>query len=303
MSASERGATTIADRATAKIARQAAAEATAAIGGHVARSAASTAGRSAAVTVRVDLPLSAPADTDLMGRLHDHLTSRTGLLTGLAITPARIRIRRLTPGAPTSRPREGQLTPVGARRPWSGRRLPAIGVAAAVAALSVLLLWAVLQQHVPGISTPPWQVMPGTEGARLRPLMYPAVVLAALTGGWLIVLALTPGHRSLLALGCPAPVRAVTTRTHAARLMRACVSDIPGLRVRAVRFTRRQVTVRAEAAFGSPQELREQTIESIERALRSMALERKPRVRVALRDIRDPRTDAVRCLAQGDADA
>ncbi|MFC9730818.1 DUF6286 domain-containing protein [Streptomyces roseolus] len=304
MNAAERGVTTVADRVTAKIARQAAAEATAPVGGHVLGSAATTRGRRVEVTVEVDLPLSAPADTVRMVHLRDRLTGRTRDLTGLAVTPARLRVRRLHPLAARPLPQVKEQGPTTAGRPWSSRRTAAAGAALAVGVLSALTLWSALPEHLPGIAASPWgQVRQGMTVSGGRSLVRPAAWAAAAAGGWLIFLALTPGHRRLLPLNCPRPGQAVISRTHAARLVRAAVTEVPGLRVRSVRFTPRKVTVRAEAAYGAPHDIRGTTTATIERALRSTALRRAPEVRLVLRPAQDPRTASVRSPAREDGNA
>ncbi|MGP3690956.1 DUF6286 domain-containing protein [Streptomyces sp. IBSNAI002] len=304
MSAAERGVTIVADRVAAKIARQAAAEVTVPVGGRVLRSTASRTGRSVEVTVEVEVPLPTPGSPGQMAHLRHHLTERTRHLTGLAIAPAGIRVRKLTHDPTCPKPEAGERAPSTARRPWSQRRPAATALAATVAALSVLLLWAVLQQHFPGIAAPPVkQVKELTQQFANRSLVRPVAVVAAAAGAWLIFLALTPGHRRMLALGCPPQARAQTTRTHAARLVRAAIADVPGLRVRRVRFTPRKVTVRAEATFGTLLDLRNATTEAIARTLETLALARPPKVRLALHDTRNTHAAATGRPAQECADA
>ncbi|MFE6225935.1 MULTISPECIES: DUF6286 domain-containing protein [unclassified Streptomyces] len=321
MNPAERGVTTVADRVTAKIARQAAAEAAAPAGGHVLRSAAATRGRRAEVTVEVDLPLSAPADTGWMAHLHEHLTERTRQLTGLAVDTAHLRVRRLSPAIPSPTPHPDRnpepspsldpppdsaerRPPVPVGRPWSSRRAAATGAASAVAVVSALTVWTALHAHLPGIAAPPWEgagQWPAVPGGRT--LRRPAAWAAVIAGGWLILLALTPGHRRLLPLRCPGPAQAVVSRRHAARLIRAAVAEVPGVRVRAVRCTLRRVTVRAEAAYGAPHDLRDAATGTIERAVRNLALGRTPTVRLVLRTADVPYPTPAGQPAREDADA
>ncbi|MFE3581218.1 DUF6286 domain-containing Asp23/Gls24 family envelope stress response protein [Streptomyces vinaceus] len=304
MNPGDRGVTTVTDRVTAKIARQAAAEATLPAGGHVLKSAATTRGSRVDVTVEVDLPVSAPADTGRMVHIHDHLTSRTRHLTGLAIAPAHLRIRTLGPLTASPQPDIPHQLPVTIRRPWSSRRTAATGAATAVAVLSALTLWTVLHEHLPGTAAPPWaQVRQWMTVSGGWSLLRPAAWASAAAGAWLILLALTPGHRRLLPLGCPRPVQAVISRRHAAHLVRAAVTEVPGLRVGKVRFTRRTVTVRAEAVYGTPHDIRTTATAAIERTLRSMTLHRTPKVRLVLRPTQDPPTASTRRTAQEDKDA
>ncbi|MFE2875128.1 DUF6286 domain-containing protein [Streptomyces roseus] len=296
--------TTVTDRVTAKIARQAAAEATIPAGGHVLKSAATTRGSRVEVTVEVEVPVSALADTDRMVQLHDHLTSRTRHLTGLALAPAHLNIRRLGPLTPAPQADAPPLPTATASRPWSSRRAAATGAAIAVAVLSALALWTVLHEHLPGTAAPPWeQVRQWMTVSGGRALLRPAAWAAAAAGAWLIVLALTPGHRRLLPLGCPRQVQAVISRRHAARLVRAAVTEVPGLRVRKVCFTRRKVTVRAETLYGTPRDIRTAATGAIERTLRSTTLHRTPNVRLVLRPAQDPHAASTRQPAREDEDA
>ncbi|MFE0601496.1 DUF6286 domain-containing protein [Streptomyces sp. NPDC058892] len=281
------------DRVAAKIARQACAEIAVPAGGHVLRSTASRTGRSVEVTVDVDLPLTPPDGINRMAHLHDHLVGRTRHLTGLDVEPAYIRVRKLTaePGRPGSE--AAVPAPFTGRRPWSRRGTAAAGLGAAAAVVSVLLLWTVCHRYAPGLPPPPWkQAEELARTSASHSFVRPAVALAAaVAGGWLILLALTPGHRRTSALGCPQPVPVLArmTRKHAARRVLAAVAEVPGLRVRSVRFTTRKITVRARAAFGRPPELRQATAEVLSRTVESMGLAGEPEVRLVLIGAREAR--------------
>ncbi|MFF9147389.1 DUF6286 domain-containing protein [Streptomyces sp. NPDC014861] len=295
MSGPRRGVTTVTDRVTARIARQAAAEATAPLGGHVLSSSASRTGRSVEVAVAVDLPLSAPADADRMARLRNHLVHRTGELTGQVIAPARIRIRALGVDPPSAQPppRDTAPPPLTVRGSWSRRRPATACLALALAGVSGLLLWTATSWHLPAVPAPPWPrvedlVRRATTPAVVRDWAVPA---AALAGAWLILLAATPGRSRGLPLGCASPARARTTRRSAARLVHGALLDVPGLRVRGVRFTARRVTVRAEAVFGSPDDTRDKAVDAVAAAVASLPLARGPVVRVVLREGRTRRRE------------
>ncbi|MFK0237791.1 DUF6286 domain-containing protein [Streptomyces vinaceus] len=286
MSAAQRGVTTVSDRVAAKIARQAADEVAIPGGGHVLRSTAHRTGGSVEMIVEVDLPASTLGNPGRMAHFHAHVTERTRSLTGLVIAPVYVRVRKVTPEPGRTCPAVTAPAESTARRPWSRRRAPAAGLGAFAAALSVLLMWTLCRPYVPGIPPPPWNhVAEAAHVVERWSVVRPAAALAvAVAGGWLLCLAVTPGHRGALALGCPQPipVRARTTRTHAARLVRAAVADVPGLRVRRVRFRARKITVRAHVAFGDPQELREAANEMVSRTIGSMGLARTPTVRLVL---------------------
>ncbi|WP_051841675.1 DUF6286 domain-containing protein [Streptomyces sp. NRRL F-5193] len=293
MTGPPRGLTTVADRVTARIARQAAAEATAPLGGQVLSSSACRTGRSVEVTVDVGLPLATPADVDRMARLHDHLVDRTQQLTGQAIAPARIRVRAL--GIDPTRaqpPPDAGPAQIIARRSWSRRRTATACLALALTALCGMLLWTALAQRFPGMAALP---CPGAEcsapGTGRPPVLRRAAALAAAAaGGWLILLAAAPGSHRTLALNCASPVRARTTRASAARLVRGALADVSGLRVRGVRFTPRRVTVRADVLFGSPEDVRQRAVGVVAATVASLSPGRCPAVRLRLKAPGDRRT-------------
>ncbi|MEV6353083.1 DUF6286 domain-containing protein [Streptomyces hydrogenans] len=295
MNAPLRGVTTVADRVTARIARQAAAEATAPLGGQVLRGSASRTGRSVAVTVEVGLPLSAPADPDRMLRLRSHLVDRTGHLTGVTVTHAHIRIRALGVDPPSTRPspRDAVPAPVTARGAWSRRRPAVACLALAVTALCGLLLWTVLSWYLPGTAESPWprveKLVRGTDASSF--VRRGAVPAAALAGGWLLLLSLTPGHRRAPALGHTPPTHARMTRGSAARLVRGALDEVPGLRLRGVHFTPRRVTVRAETTSGAPEGVRAAATAAVAASVASLPLGRTPSVRLVLKDTRNPQDE------------
>ncbi|MFF2776050.1 DUF6286 domain-containing protein [Streptomyces sp. NPDC058052] len=281
------------DRAAGRIARQAAAEATAPLGGRVLGGSASRVGRSVEVTVEVDLPLSAPVDVGRMVRVRSHVVDRTRHLTGESVAPAHIRIRALgidRPHPPTP-PRPMEPAPAGVGRPWSRRRLATACLALASTVLCGLLVWTALSSYVPGTAAPVWpRVESLVRGAGSSAVVrHGAVPVAAWAGGWLVLLAVTPGDRRALALGGASPARARTTRKNAARLVRGSLVDVPGLRVRSVRFTPRRVTVRGVSAFGSPEDVRSTALGAVAAAVASLPLRRTPAVRLVLREARSRR--------------
>ncbi|MEU2657282.1 DUF6286 domain-containing protein [Streptomyces sp. NPDC007325] len=283
--------TTVADRAVARIARQAAVEATTRLGGEVLRSTASRTGRSDAVTVEVGLPISALAEAGREFPLQLHVARRTRHLTGMDTLSARVRIRELTAAPPVARPQAAERPArFAARGAWSRRRLVTTWLAVATTGVGVVLLWAGLDRHVPGLTAPfPWHVAHAAWGSAGRSAVrHGAVIAGALLGGWLLLLAVTPGRRGTLTLGCVPPARARITRTGAARLVRAALGGVPGLRVRGVRCGPRRVTVRAESVFGEPEEVRGTALGVVEATVGRMSLGRTPSVRLVLKDARNP---------------
>ncbi|MFF6888453.1 DUF6286 domain-containing Asp23/Gls24 family envelope stress response protein [Streptomyces sp. NPDC012421] len=307
MSGSRRGVTTVADRAVARIARQAAVEATTRLGGEVLRSTASRTGRagrtgrSDAVTVEVGLPISALAEAGRESPLQLHVASRTRYLTGLDALSAHVRIRELTAAPPAARPQAAerpaarspvaeQAARLAARGTWSRWRLVTTWLAVATTGMGTVLLWAALDRHVPGLTAPfPWHVAQAAWGSAGRSAVHHGAVIAgALLGGWLLLLAVTPGRRRTLTLGCVPPTRARITRRGAARLLRAALSGVAGLRVRGVHCGPRRVTVRAQTVFGEPEDVRGTALEVIGATVGRMSLGRTPSVRLVLKDARNP---------------
>lgn len=274
--ARERGATTVADRVLVKIARQAAAEAATPVGGRVLRTAASRSGRVVRASVDLALPLSEPTPHGLR-HLQEHVAARTRRLTGLAPTTPRIRVRRLTAGRTgTAAASCGGPVDTRARRTWSQRRPATACLAVALVLLACLVLWKAVHPHpLPAAPALGWR--PGPQALRLG---------AGLVGVSLVCAALTPGRRRLVDLRGTPDVRAQITRAGAARMVRAALAGLPGLRVRTVRFTRCRVTVRADLAFGSPADVEAAARAVVADTVEGMAPARSPRVRLVLADTR-----------------
>ncbi|MEV7835395.1 DUF6286 domain-containing protein [Streptomyces subrutilus] len=301
--AARRGATTVADRAVRRIAEQAAREALAATGGGaVVSGSASVRGGRAAVAVVVTLPYEGAADAR-GAALQDHVAERTGRLTGLAVSRPRLRVGGLLspePSGPQPRPAPdgGHTAPEktartarrrGAR-PWSQRRAPvAVGAAVVLVAAAAALrdLAAVHLFHRPPA---PWRVravdwLTAAHGVGTGSALVRAAAASAVAAGALLLLAaLTPGRRGLLATAAPhADVRVLLTRSGASRLVRAAVAEVPGVVDARVRTGRRRVSVRARLAFGEGPAAERAVARAVAGALAGLGLDRTPRVRVRLR--------------------
>ncbi|MFE3559224.1 DUF6286 domain-containing protein [Streptomyces sp. NPDC059193] len=271
--------TTVADRVAAKIARQAATEVIAPGEGLVLRSTASQASKAVDTAVDVRLPLTGTVDSQAL-RLQDHVEARVRHLTGLAATPPTIRVRQLAAVAPRTMSGAAAVSDSSVRRTWSERRLTTAVLAAALTVVSYLLLWHAVELR--GTPSPPWQPPDAALSAAGQRGMWCVAAAAAVMGGWMVLLALTPGHHRLLTLRCGPAARAVMSRMCAARLVQAALADVPGLRVRTVRFAPRRVSVRAELAFGEPEGTRQAAIVAISGAIDGLALSRTPRVKLTL---------------------
>src|SRR5581483_9670168 len=91
----ERGRTVVADRVVRRIAERAAAEALAVGDVGAIRAKVATSGGRAVLAVDLTLPYR-PALGEAGGQVHDYVAERTARLTGLKVSPARIRVHGLT---------------------------------------------------------------------------------------------------------------------------------------------------------------------------------------------------------------
>ncbi|MEU6815581.1 DUF6286 domain-containing protein [Streptomyces sp. NPDC046860] len=286
-----RGTTTVSARAVRRIAGRAVTEA---LPGRAARTTGASAtvrGGRAEIAVDVALPYPAPL-TPAVRRVQDHVTARTGELTGLDVRTARVGVTALDPdrtAPPEAPPREtapGGRVP---RRWWAERRLP-LGVLTLLATLTCGALAAdLILVHTGHRPAAAWRT--GTlhwlyaHGPGERPVTL-AALGCALLGVWLIVLAVTPGRRGLLTAHAPAPATHVAVdRGAVAALLRDTAAATEGVDTVAVRVRRRRVTVRAALAFGDRAAAREQITDAAARALAGCGLRRPPRLRVAVRPL------------------
>ncbi|MFI0979035.1 DUF6286 domain-containing protein [Streptomyces sp. NPDC021093] len=184
------------------------------------------------------------------------------------------------------------------RRFWSARRIPA-GVAATVLfGAAGLLLYDVLA------------VRSGRPGMRWRRDLAKALAerpldqvwiqvgagLAVALGLWLVVLAVTPGLRSLLPMRDPlrdptrdpvreegagaGEVRAGVERSAAALVLRDRAMEVPGVQGARVRVGRGRVTVRAVSHFRELADVREDLGEAMRRGVDELGLAREPGIAV-----------------------
>lgn len=287
MTARDRGTTTIADRVVRKVAEQAAREALTGSAGRVCRGTASVRGHSAEVGVDIALGYRGVAG-EAAQAVQEHVAERTVHLTGLRVPTPRISIRQLAtiPGAPVlvadaaaSRPRRTR------GRSWSERRLPVAVLAVLALAVTAALLWDVGVVHLLGRAPAPWRGqmidwLTG-HGPATTP---PWAGTLAVAGLWMIVLALTPGRRSdLVMVGSDPGVRAVIGRRSASYLVRAAVSQVPGINGARVRVGRRRLTVRADLAHGDRSQALDGVTQAVTGAVQELGLASLPRTRVRVR--------------------
>ncbi|MGW4227528.1 DUF6286 domain-containing Asp23/Gls24 family envelope stress response protein [Streptomyces bauhiniae] len=287
----QRGTTTVSDRAVRRIAGRAVTEA---LPGRTARATGSSAavrGGRAEIAVDVALPYPEPL-APTVRRVQDHVTARTGELTGLDVRPARVGVTALTPDRMTEPDATAREAAPGGRVPrrwWAQRRLP-LGVLTLLATLTcgalatdlILVhtghrpaaLWRTGALH--------WLYVHGPG----EPPVTAAALGCALLGVWLIVLAVTPGRRGLLTAHSPAPAtRVAVDRGTVAALLRDTAAGTEGVDTVAVRVRRRRATVRAALAFGDRAAARDQITDAARRVLAECGLRRPLRLRVAVRPL------------------
>ncbi|MHC0431343.1 DUF6286 domain-containing protein [Streptomyces sp. O3] len=174
--------------------------------------------------------------------------------------------------------------PHGGGRFWSARRVPAALVALLALGAAGLLLYdlAAVRADRPAMR---WRRTLATELAE-RPLDDPWVLAGAgaavAVGAWLLVLAATPGQRSLLTLREPDDpgVRAWLDRDAAALVLRDRAMEVSGVRSVRVRVTRTRVDVRAVSHFRPLDEVRADLDATLSEGVHGLGLVRRPALSV-----------------------
>ncbi|MFF0746077.1 DUF6286 domain-containing protein [Streptomyces sp. NPDC004111] len=169
----------------------------------------------------------------------------------------------------------------GGRRFWSARRVPALLAAAVLLGGCGLLLYDVVsvRSGQPGMR---WR-RELAHSLSQRPLdqmwVQVGAGLAVALGLWLVVLAVTPGLRSLLPMradSADAEVRAGLQRGAAALLLRDRAMAVPGVQGARVRVGRGRVTVRAVSHFREIADVREDLGEAMRAGIAELGLAREP---------------------------
>ncbi|CAL9582174.1 DUF6286 domain-containing protein [Streptomyces werraensis] len=165
----------------------------------------------------------------------------------------------------------------GRRRFWSARRVPAGLVALAILVIAGWFLYdiAAVRADRPGMS---WRRDLARQLAE-RPLddvwVLTGAAVAAALGLWLLVLALTPGLRSLLTMRRVHPdVRAGLDRDAAATVLRDRALEVAGVQSVRVAVKRRKTDVRAVSHFRDLDDVREDLTAVLEGAIRGLGLAR-----------------------------
>ncbi|MEU2600268.1 DUF6286 domain-containing protein [Streptomyces hirsutus] len=174
----------------------------------------------------------------------------------------------------------------GARRFWSARRISGGLLALLLLVVVAAFLYdiAAVRAGRPAMS---WRRELADQLAE-RPLDDAWVLLGAgvatALGLWLLLLALTPGLRSLLPMRRVHPdVRAGLDRDAAAMVLRDRAMEVAGVRSVRVRVTRRRADVRAVSHFRELDDVRADLREVLADVVGRMALSRPPALAVRVR--------------------
>ncbi|MGP9021559.1 DUF6286 domain-containing protein [Streptomyces sp. BR1] len=167
----------------------------------------------------------------------------------------------------------------GGGRFWSTRRVPATVVAIVVLAVAGPLLYdiAAVRADRPAMR---WRRrgadwLAGHALDDVVVLIGAGVVVAL--GLWLIVLAVTPGLRELLAMRRPsAEVRAGLDRTAAALVLRDRAMEVPGVQSARVRMGRAKVAVRAVSHFRELDDVRADLDAALGAGIKELGLAAQP---------------------------
>ncbi len=170
-----------------------------------------------------------------------------------------------------------------ARRFWSPRRVPAGVVALLVLGGSGLLLYDIAGVRA-GRSAMQWRKDLAGELATRH--LNDVVVLAgaaaaAALGLWLLLLAVTPGLRSLLPMRrAHADVRAQLHRAAVTLVLRDRAMEVPGVHSAGVHTTRHRVRVRALAHFRELDDVRTDLHSALAEGVRDLGLDHPPALTV-----------------------
>ncbi|GHA81521.1 DUF6286 domain-containing protein [Streptomyces termitum] len=169
------------------------------------------------------------------------------------------------------------------RRFWAVRRVPAALLAAVVLAGAGLLLYDVAAVRA-GHTAMEWR-RSLARGLATKPLDDPVVLvgasLAALLGLWLLLLAVTPGLRSVLPMRRTHPdVRAGLDRKAAALALRDRAMEVSGVQSVRVKAGRRKVAVRARSHFRPLDEVRTDVETVLAQGVRDLGLAAPPALKI-----------------------
>ncbi|MEU0656752.1 DUF6286 domain-containing protein [Streptomyces albogriseolus] len=165
----------------------------------------------------------------------------------------------------------------GRRRFWSARRVPAGLLALVILAIAGVFLYdiAAVRAHRPGMS---WRhdLARQLDERQLDDVwVLTGAAVAAALGLWLLVLALTPGLRSVLTMRRAHPdVRAGLDRDAAATVLRDRALEVAGVQSVRVAVKRKRTDVRAVSHFRDLDDVRDDLTAVLEAAIRGLGLAR-----------------------------
>ncbi len=174
----------------------------------------------------------------------------------------------------------------GHRRFWSARRVPAGVLALLLLAVTGVFLYDIVAVRADrdGMS---WRRELARQLAE-RPLddvwVLTGAGVAAALGLWLLLLAVTPGLRSLLPMRRPHPdVRAALHRDAAAMVLRDRAMEVAGVQSVRVRVKRRRTDVRALSHFRELDDVRTDLTAVLDDAVADLGLARPPALSLRVR--------------------
>ncbi|MFJ1975640.1 DUF6286 domain-containing protein [Streptomyces albogriseolus] len=165
----------------------------------------------------------------------------------------------------------------GRRRFWSARRVPAGLLALVILAIAGLFLYdiAAVRAHRPGMSWRHGLARQLDERQLDDVWVLTGAAVAAAVGLWLLVLALTPGLRSVLTMRRVHPdVRAGLDRDAAATVLRDRALEVAGVQSVRVAVKRKKTDVRAVSHFRDLDDVRDDLTAVLEAAIRGLGLAR-----------------------------
>lgn len=187
---------------------------------------------------------------------------------------------------PAAAPAEGP-EPVRPRRYWSSRR----NVSALVALVGVFLAGAVLYEEIyvhTEHSAHRWRTAVTralADHTLNNSWVIGAGALACVLGLWLLVLAATPGLRTLLPMTATGTVglRAALDRGAAAAALHRATLEVPGVSGARVRVGRRRAAIRATVRFGAHEQARDALVSTLATERDRLGLVRPLEIKVKVR--------------------
>ena len=188
-------------------------------------------------------------------------------------------LEKTPPGPSPATAAHPPATARGPRRFWSARRVPSAIVALLLLVGSGVLLYDIAAVRA-GRSAMQWRTWLADDLAT-RPLNDVAVLAGAAVatglGLWLLLLALTPGLRTLLPMRpTHEDVRAGLHRNAVSLVLRDRAMEVPGVQSAAVHTTRRRARVRALAHFRDLDDVRADLHAALADGVRDLGLARPP---------------------------